>query len=398
MTLEAAVVVGNSKGESPVVSSFSPVNANFSCTNNKLQNATWAMPTLTEGTLCSRCTYQAWYIPTRRVYQEQVNPRSICGLRLFGQALPNSFTATSFQDFVLPATAQEREYIWAIVATNIDGFRAVITVFDACKVRPNSFVPATTPSPTPGAHTSSNGVIANSLKLDLDWTQYPPGPAREGFQMRFLNNVSRLLEASMARFTATTIQGGYVGFNIRDPLPGEFDLRTAEELTDLVYEMHLNRSSALYTFLPDADPNPDSFQSSSHYIQLQQRLAAGGQRSVEEPSMSVASKLALGLGICGGVLWCCFIVGRVIRVKRQAAEKRDNDDAVHWHGPSDRVIAVHAYREDQADPKQDLLFEPGTVIQVVSRECDDGPGWLIGQLNGRTGMVPKAYVRDYFGR
>lgn len=52
------------------------------------------------------------------------------------------------------------------------------------------------------------------------------------------------------------------------------------------------------------------------------------------------------------------------------------------------VTAMYGYCSGIAD---DLIFEPGDVIQVVEQVNDE---WIKGMLNGKTGLVPLTYVQE----
>ena len=57
--------------------------------------------------------------------------------------------------------------------------------------------------------------------------------------------------------------------------------------------------------------------------------------------------------------------------------------------PPPQVIAIYSY---EAQGSQELTLVEGSVISVVAKEDDV---WWCGQLDGRTGMFPAAYVETY---
>lgn len=77
-----------------------------------------------------------------------------------------------------------------------------------------------------------------------------------------------------------------------------------------------------------------------------------------------------------------------------ATRKFDNPPFLATGGTTTGKRVLVALYSCEAEHESELSFEPGDVINDVTES--DEPGWLIGTLDGVTGLIPANYVREEF--
>ena len=93
-----------------------------------------------------------------------------------------------------------------------------------------------------------------------------------------------------------------------------------------------------------------------------------------------------------GAFPCNFVdisVDIVNKLPHSEAKARNNESEESGTTHSERILYCKGIFDYNSDVQGDLSFNAGDVIQVLKKVGDE---WIEGELNGRVGMFPVAYV------
>lgn len=138
------VTVGSQGNFKPLVHSFVAVDGeSIVCTNSSI-SASWRFPTISDGSACTDCKYQAWIVDAIKAQGLTLQTR--CQLRKFGKPVGQNCSLNKLMDFKLDYKTPSGKYKVVIYGTNdLDKVDGVVTVLDSCLLEHDSDSVGTSP-------------------------------------------------------------------------------------------------------------------------------------------------------------------------------------------------------------------------------------------------------------
>lgn len=320
---------------------FAYSNPVVNCNANYIE-ARWSTPVLNNGLTCNSCIYQAWYVPLSLIVADNVNLRAVCGVKLYGAPLPDTFSTPFYNQFVLPINVRVPgdTYLWVVLATSAtDGVEGVVAVLDTCPAQSASRYPTPAPTFFPGTFTHDD-INSNVLVLNLLAQDFPVGPPRDGFINQFTMSIATVLNTDVRRinvtsFTPLAANKVAVGFDIGLPISNS-DNRTAGTLALLLWRQQKDRSSVLYTVLPNTNADPSSFTSNYEHIPVWTDNT-NQVAPVPFPWQYIVAIVAA----CLGALCCCCLIYYCYHRTYGKHEKRPRHVTTHTATQSHTTTNLH---------------------------------------------------------